>query len=218
MDKMQIRFLNQNEIQLASNVVTGVYNTCVLPYTQNPLDVEQFRAYVNPGYLMQEMMQGRLFMWGVFEDGQLCAVGAMQNVGHITLLYTNPYYQRRGYATLLMNTMRMHALSALRLQRITVNVLSAQLAPFFYKRGFYNMQGVVNGGAYISMESQLTAPYGAGTNYVPMPPQKKPKKKIGVTYTTRKISNKAILITVGVVFFLLFVIGIGYTMSHLLTV
>ena len=227
---MQIRLLNQSEIQWASNVASEVYHTCVLPYAKSQLEVEQFRSNICVGCLMQEVQQGRLFMWGVFEDGQLCAVSAMQSVGHITLLYVNPYYQRRGYATSLISAMRMFALSNLRLQRITINVQQAQLVAFFCKRGFHQIQGVVNGGDYISMDLNLMVPNNAmpmmqnqpwvqnatAINYVQMP-QPKPKKEVGVTYTPRKVNNKVILITVGVVFFLLFTIGIGYTIGHLST-
>ena len=40
--------------------------------------------------LSQEMLAGRLFLWGAFENGQMCGVSAMQNVGHITALYVRP--------------------------------------------------------------------------------------------------------------------------------
>ena len=69
------------------------------------------------------------------------------------------------------------------------------------------MQGVQNTGSFLSLECMLVAAYG-GTAPVRA-------KKTGVTYTTRKVSNRTILIITAVVLLLLLFIGVMYALSYL---
>ena len=93
--QMEIRLLYGNEIQWAVQTAHEVYEQCVRPYTRNAAEVQQYYDYMNLPNLSQEMLAGRLFLWGAFENGQMCGVSAMQNVGHITALYVRPQYFRR---------------------------------------------------------------------------------------------------------------------------
>ena len=215
---MEIRLLNGNELPLAVALASEVYQAQVFPYTRTSLEAEQFRQYVNVDYLWSEACKNRLFLWGVFENGILNGVSAMQSVGHITMLYVKPYCQRRGYGSLLLNVMQNFAASGLYLNRITINVFPFQTVPFFLKRGFAQIPGVPNQNSYLSLQCRLIPQDGniwMGEPYIPEPPQK--KKTSGVTYTTKKISTKTILILVFTVLALLFLIGIGFSIHHIFT-
>ena len=69
---MEIRLLYGNEIQWAVQTAHEVYEQCVRPYTRNAAEVQQYYDYMNLPNLSQEMLAGRLFLWGAFENGQMC--------------------------------------------------------------------------------------------------------------------------------------------------
>ena len=118
--QMEIRLLYGNEIQWAVQTAHEVYEQCVRPYTRNAAEVQQYYDYMNLPNLSQEMLAGRLFLWGAFENGQMCGVSAMQNVGHITALYVRPQYFRRRIGSNLVDRMCNFAASRLQCGRVTV--------------------------------------------------------------------------------------------------
>lgn len=150
-DKMEIRLLTENEIQSAINVAHEVYKACVLPYAKSEEEVAQYNEYVNIENLWKEMQAGKLFLWGVFEEQTLCGVSAIQNAGHITMLYVRPMCQHRGYGAALLEQMRGYAKEMLKTEHVTINVIPVTAAPFFYKRGFQLFSNQVMTGAYVSL-------------------------------------------------------------------
>ena len=115
---MEIRLLYGNEIQWAVQTAHEVYEQCVRPYARNAAEVQQYYDYMNLPNLSQEMLAGRLFLWGAFENGQMCGVSAMQNVGHITALYVRPQYFRRRIGSNLVDRMCNFAASRLQCGRV----------------------------------------------------------------------------------------------------
>ena len=133
--QMEIRLLYGNEIQWAVQTAHEVYEQCVRPYTRNAAEVQQYYDYMNLPNLSQEMLAGRLFLWGAFENGQMCGVSAMQNVGHITALYVRPQYFRRRIGSNLVDRMCNFAASRLQCGRVTVQA-APSAANYFYHTGF----------------------------------------------------------------------------------
>lgn len=230
---MEIRLLYGNELQWAVYTANEVFENCVRPYARTREEVDQYYRYVQTEYLWQEMSAGRLFLWGAFENGQMCAVSAMQNVGHITMLYVKPYYGRRRVGTQLLNTMCTYAATMLGKVRVTVNVMPVSCASYFYHAGFTPIQGSPVSNIYISLERRIwmvprqgyagnyNPVYGnaayTGPNYGPayriMTPQK--PKKPEVTYPTKKVSAKVIVgLAAGVLVFSAAVIT-GITAHHM---
>lgn len=245
---IEIRFLNANELQWAVNTANEVFEICVRGYVGTQEELTQYYNYVQAEYLWQEMSAGRLFLWGVFEDGQMCAVSAMQNTGHVTMLYVRPQFQNRRMGTQLLNGMIGYAASVLQANRITINVTPAAATPYFYRKGFIqlpkawpnqpyvsveypiaqtaasafrgypsgNWSGVSGNGAQPGMsggaqtEAQPGMPaYGTQGGVPPIPAAYR------VTYPTRAVSPKVVLIITAVVLLLSFGIGSGTTIRHM---
>lgn len=163
---MEIRLLYGNELQWAVYTANEVYEGCVRPYTARQDEVAQYYNYVNVQNLWQEMSAGRLYLWGAFENGQMCGVGAMQDVGHITMLYVKPYYAKRHVGTELVNRMCVYAASMLRRERVTICV-SPAVSSYFYHIGFTLIQGSAAGQNYVPLERRIwsvpqTAPVNMG--------------------------------------------------------
>lgn len=152
---IEIRFLNANELQWAVNTANEVFEICVRGYVGTQEELTQYYNYVQAEYLWQEMSAGRLFLWGVFEDGQMCAVSAMQNTGHVTMLYVRPQFQNRRMGTQLLNGMIGYAASVLQANRITINVTPAAAAPYFYRKGFVQLPKAWPNQPYVSVEYPL---------------------------------------------------------------
>lgn len=152
---IEIRFLNANELQWAVNTANEVFEICVRGYVGTQEELTQYYNYVQAEYLWQEMSAGRLFLWGVFEDGQMCAVSAMQNTGHVTMLYVRPQFQNRRMGTQLLNGMIGYAAFALQANRITINVTPAAATPYFYRKGFVQLPNAWPNQPYVSVEYPL---------------------------------------------------------------
>lgn len=222
---MEIRLLAGNELQWAVYTANEVFENCVRPYARTVEEVEQYYRYVQVEYLWQEMSAGRLFLWGAFEDGQMCAVSAMQNVGHITMLYVKPVYSGRRVGTMLLNHMCSFAASRLQRERVTVNVTPVSVVPYFYHMGFTPIQGLPLSAAYVSVERRIwLVPQGYpggsvyGQGYVNpgygMPVMQKPKQP-EVTYEKKRVSVKRILFLVAGVLILSTGIIAGITIHHM---
>ena len=151
--QMEIRLLYGNEIQWAVQTAHEVYEQCVRPYTRNAAEVQQYYDYMNLPNLSQEMLAGRLFLWGAFENGQMCGVSAMQNVGHITALYVRPQYFRRRIGSNLVDRMCNFAASRLQCGRVTVQA-APSAANYFYHTGFTLIQGAP-AGMYVPLERRI---------------------------------------------------------------
>lgn len=149
---MEIRMIYENEAQMAVRLAHEVFEMCVKPYARTGQEVEAFYGYVRAENLIEEMRAGRLLLWGAYEGRTLCAVSAMQAVGHITMLYVRPQYMKRKIGTQLLNEMMVYARDVLGKGRVTINVMPIVAAPFFYKNGFFMMQNVPMTQAYISLE------------------------------------------------------------------
>lgn len=139
---MKIRLLEENEIQLAINVAHEAYRTCLLPFAKAKEEVEQYNSYVNLENLWGEVHGQNLFLFGAFEAEELVGVSALQNTGHITMLYVRPAFQRRNCGSSLLDWMRGYAKETLRLKKVTVNAIPVFTASYFEKRGFRRIQGI----------------------------------------------------------------------------
>lgn len=154
---MDIRLLQENEVQMAVQTAHEVFEKCVRTYARTQQEIDLFYGYARVENLLEEMRAGRLAMWGAFEGSFMCAVGAMQSVGHITMLYVSPQYMRRRVGTQLLNHMSVYARDVLQKERVTINVMPIAAAPFFYKRGFTLMQNIPMPQMYVSLERRNAA-------------------------------------------------------------
>lgn len=193
---MDIRLLQEYEVQMAVYTAQQIFEMCVRPYVRSQQEVDWFYGYVQVENLHREMREGRLILWGAFDGGRMCAVSAMQTVGHITMLYVRPECTGRKTGTKLLNYMCAYAQGILHKDRVTVNVMPTAAAPYFYKRGFAMMQEVPRVDEYLSLERQTAW---------------KPQEKELVTYQQKYVSPLVIVaLTAGVLLFS-FVVIVGVT-------
>lgn len=243
--RMEIRLVYGNELQMAVYAAREVFEACARPYVRTQAEVDQFYRYVQVEYLWQEMSAGRLFLWGAFEGGQLCAVSAMQNVGHITMLYVKPYFARRRLGTQLVNHMCAYAARVLHRERVTINVTPVAAAPYFYHIGFTLIQGSPVTESHLPLERRIWAMHqnyigvqpAGGVRYVQIPPNaaypmpqgmsypmmrgmpypmpQAAPKRPEITYPTRRVSRKLVLALMTGVLVFSFAVVGGVTIHHM---
>lgn len=136
---MEPRILTLEEIGQASDIARGVFDYCLRRSITQPELISSFEEYAQPERLQQMAEEGSLVVWGIFMDGQMCAMSAMQSEGHITMLYVLPVYQRKGLGKQLLRTMRKYAGDEFRLERVTLNAMPVWTTTYFEKMGFQRM-------------------------------------------------------------------------------
>lgn len=154
---MEIRWIDGAELGEAVKLAQTIYEQCVRYQIATAEEVGQFYGYVRAEYLWEEMTADRLFVWGVWEEGRLCGVSAMQRTGHITMLYVCPEEQHKGYGTALLRTM-VDATRCLHLGQTTINVTPVGAIGFFLRRGFFMIPGGDAYPSFVSLACPVTEP------------------------------------------------------------
>ncbi len=154
---MEVKLLTEQEISKAVYVARGVFDYQIRRNVMDESLTQAFDEYVNEEALRNLYLEGRLLLWGIYADGQLCAVSGMQKEGHITMLYVLPFYQRRKMGIALLKEMKHYAASKLELRRLTVNALPAWSAGFFQRGGFRQMDPRQGGmSRFVSLEAKIS--------------------------------------------------------------
>lgn len=154
---MEIKLLNEQAISQAVYVARGVFDYQIRGTIMDENLTQAFDEYVNEEALHNLYLEGRLFLWGIYADGQLCAVSAMQKEGHITMLYVLPFYRKRKMGISLLKEMKRYAADVLGLDRLTVNALPAWSAGFFQRGGFRQIDPRQGGmSRFVSLETKLS--------------------------------------------------------------
>lgn len=96
---MEIRLLNTEELRQASEAALEGLRE----------GGEAYQRYVDPDHLWVEMCKNKLFLWGVFGNGVLCAVSAMEADGQITVLAVRQAYRGLGLEAMLRQEMEQFA-------------------------------------------------------------------------------------------------------------
>ena len=95
---MEIKILTIEEMPQAVALASGVFHYCYGNQIKDQQTLDFFSSYVNQENIGQMMQQGRLVLWGGFEQNQLVAMSGMQREGHITMLYVLPLFQKESGA------------------------------------------------------------------------------------------------------------------------
>lgn len=118
--------------------------------------VNSFRDFVKGEKLYEMFLMGIYPTWGAFDNDIMVGVISMRNKSHISLLFVDGDYHRRGIATMLINALFKYVKNEERLNEVTVN--SAPFAKgFYHKMGFIDLdeEKVVDGIRYIPMVAIL---------------------------------------------------------------
>lgn len=194
---MEVAILTAEQISYAVMLSRMVYDQAVRD-KQTDVSVNIFfDEYMNEENIKRQVEDGALTIWGICENRQLVAVSGMTNQGHITMLYVHPYFQRKKYASMLIEEMRVYAAKEYDIDWITVNTMPTWSATYFYKRGFkYTNPGQNFNSPYISLQT---------------------KSNRRANYRTRPISGKALATVISVFLCLIFGSSFGYIIYFLVT-
>lgn len=202
----EVRLLNEQELQWAVNVAGEVFEICLKNHVTEQ-ERQRYQNYVLADNLWQGICAGRLFLWGVFEEGNLCAVGAIQNDGLITMLCVRPACQHRGMGSALLYAMCSFLLSQQQAGKVIAYVTPVTAAPFFYQRGFVLEPDGAKGDGYAVVSFDPSA---QGQS---IPRQKAPRRE--VSYPIKKVPTKVILGVTALVLILCFTIISAISVHHL---
>jgi GNAT superfamily N-acetyltransferase len=141
-------------------VARGVFDYCLRANIADRQLIEGFYAYENEAAVRRLSEEGHLTLWGVFEEGRIVGMSAMQSEGHITMLYVYSAFQRRGYGSLLIEEMRRYAAAQYGHNTVTLNALPAWTSEFFEKRGFHPVQLAPGTQLpFVPMETRVSSSY-----------------------------------------------------------
>ena len=133
---MIIRKLCVNEIEQAVCLAQWTFEYCIMRRNANRQLKEFFMQYNNYENILSLFRQGRIMIWGAFDNNQMVGMGAMEAPGRISMLYVHPNCQRRGYGKALIREMQYVAYEEYKAEQISINVIPAWMAGYFLKRKF----------------------------------------------------------------------------------
>lgn len=133
---MEIRILQEEEINIAAGLSRFVFDNCLRNRMEYPQTIAYVEEYISEASLRKLCEESKLRLWGVFEEERLVGVSGLQADGMITMLYVLPQWQNRGYGSHLIKIMREYAKEACGCSKVTVNANPAWTAFFFAKKGF----------------------------------------------------------------------------------
>lgn len=133
---MEVRILQEEELANASGLSRYVFDNCLRNRMEFPQTIPFVEHYISEANLKNMCTEGKLILWGVFEQEQLIGVSGMQTDGMITMLYILPQFSNKKYGSKLLYTMRVYAKEILGLEKVSVNATPAWTAGYFVKHGF----------------------------------------------------------------------------------
>ncbi len=131
---MLIRRLIEEDLPAALQLVWTVFSRFEAPeYTQEGIDV--FRAFIDLDTVTRMADAGVLRFWGAYEENRVIGVIAMRGLSHISLLFVDSDYHRKGVARALFEEVRTLTESK-DVHEFTVNS-SPYAVGFYQKIGFH---------------------------------------------------------------------------------
>ena len=150
-----IRQLSEEDVFSASELVWRVFLEFEAPEYSDE-GIAEFQSFVEPSFILHRMESGRFCLWGAFEREKVVGVIAINSPLHISLLFVDKQYHRRGIARSLLDTVLNRETLVAGHDRITVN--SSPYAVNIYQcLGFAptDTEQTVNGLRFTPMERVL---------------------------------------------------------------
>lgn len=123
----------------ALEIARVTYHICLENAAWDQQSVRYFYEYAQDEVICEKVRRGDLYVWGAIHDHTLLGMGAITNMGQITMLYVLPEYQRQGIGSELLKGMKNYG-PTLYLNRITVNASPAFTSIWFGRQGFTSIQ------------------------------------------------------------------------------
>lgn len=102
---MYVRILGQHEILNALHLAWEVYAQDILPKRTHE-QIEEFQKFIKYENIMPKIQSGELRFFGAFDADRLCGAGAIDQQGHISLLYVKKEMQEHGIDQMLVQAMQ----------------------------------------------------------------------------------------------------------------
>ena len=152
---MEARILTMEQIPEALSIARGVFDCCLRAQISDLEMVHIFLQYTEEQNIKKMVEEQKLTLWGMFEQQQMVAMSGMQSEGHITMLYVLPIFQRRGYGSQLLETMRTYARVRYGLENVTANAMPAWTAAYFQRKKFSPVNPAqLNGAPFVSLQAK----------------------------------------------------------------
>ena len=150
-----IRPLTADDIVPAMELVWRVFSEFEAP-EYSAEGVAEFKAFIEPAFITGKMASGEFHLWSAFENEKIVGVIAIKPPLHISLLFVDKQYHRRGIARKLFETVINDKSIAGEHTAVTVN--SSPYAVEIYRRlGFEptDTEQTVNGIRFIPMKCAI---------------------------------------------------------------
>ena len=157
-DAISFREMKAGEEKAVSQLVTRIFNEFIAPgYSAE--GVREFLRYIKPEILRQLAQEGHLFLVAAVKDKivGVILIRIRNHRNHITLLFVDAKYHRRGIARTLLN----RALEIRRGRDPTIEEITVKSSPYavliYEKLGFQQLQPeqVENGIRFVPMVLEL---------------------------------------------------------------
>lgn len=121
-----------------------------------PEGIKSFADFVSDERLKNMFLQGEYLLFVAMEKERMIGLISLRSGNHISLLFVDPEYHRRGVGSALIRYMQSYLLTTTRQQKMTVNA-SPYGVPFYHKVGFVDTGGETTkeGIIYTPMEFYL---------------------------------------------------------------
>lgn len=118
--------------------------------------VQEFKEFIKYDSIKDKMLQSQFNMWACYDDNKIIGVLATRPPCHISLLFVDKQYHRKGIARALFNEMLKYYKTNSGYSEITVNS-SPYAAEVYHRLGFKdtNVEQTDNGICFIPMKRRL---------------------------------------------------------------
>ncbi|MCI8483834.1 MAG: GNAT family N-acetyltransferase [Lachnospiraceae bacterium] len=154
-DKYLIRKVYEEELDEAFTLIWNVFQQFVAPdYTKEGIDYF-YEQFVKGQSFRDEFLNGLQTMYGMFDDSRMVGVSSISRDNHVSCVFVDGNYQRKGIATKLFSEV-ISKLKRQGTEKIRLNA-SPYGVPFYHAIGFSDIdtEKVYHGIRYTPMELRL---------------------------------------------------------------
>ena len=150
-----IRNIEIQDLKEALDLVWDVFLEFEAP-DYNERGVHEFKEFIKFDSIKQKMQESQFFIWGCFDEDKVIGVLAMRPPCHISLLFVDKEYHKRGIARAMLDHVIEYYNTKLNYLEMTVNS-SPYAINIYHKLGFEDVdkEQVVNGIRFTPMKRLL---------------------------------------------------------------
>lgn len=112
--------LQKNDIRNALDLVWRIFREFEAPDCSKQ-GIEEFRKFISYNSVIEKFDKGELYFWGCVDNYDLIGVIATRGINHISMLFVNKEYHRRGIARSLFQTVIERCKGESNISNTTVN-------------------------------------------------------------------------------------------------